>query len=38
MLGKLTEAGLLKGNVDDMMAKFLGAKFQPHGLGHLYVS
>ena len=37
VLEKLAEAGLLIGNVDDMMNKFLGSVFQPHGLGHLYV-
>ncbi|XP_063698867.1 xaa-Pro dipeptidase [Culicoides brevitarsis] len=35
MLTKLKEAGLLKGEVDDMMQAGLAAIFQPHGLGHL---
>lgn len=33
-LTKLTEAGLLKGDVEDMMKVNLGATFMPHGLGH----
>lgn len=33
-LNALTRHGLLKGNVDDMMEKSLGAVFMPHGLGH----
>lgn len=37
MLTHLKEAGLVVGSVDEMMDKFLGSKFQPHGLGHLYV-
>lgn len=35
MLTHLKEAGLVVGSVDEMMDKFLGSKFQPHGLGHL---
>jgi Xaa-Pro dipeptidase len=36
MLTDLLEAGLLQGNLDDMMAANLGGRvFQPHGLGHL---
>ena len=30
----LTKAGVLRGNVDDMLACNLGAVFMPHGLGH----
>ena len=33
-LGELKEAGLLKGEVEDMMKVRLGAVFMPHGLGH----
>ena len=33
-LGELTKAGLLKGDVEDMMKVCLGAVFMPHGLGH----
>ena len=33
-LAALTEAGLLKGDVETMMAVRLGAVFMPHGLGH----
>ncbi|KAF0294986.1 Xaa-Pro dipeptidase [Amphibalanus amphitrite] len=33
-LEELKEAGILRGNVDDMMEANLGATFQPHGLGH----
>lgn len=35
MLLGLKEAGILTGNVEDMMKANLGAVFQPHGLGHL---
>ncbi|XP_037936724.1 xaa-Pro dipeptidase-like [Teleopsis dalmanni] len=35
MLEKLKEGGMLKGNVDDMLAAGLAGTFQPHGLGHL---
>lgn len=35
MLAKLTEAGILVGSVDDMMAAGINGVFQPHGLGHL---
>lgn len=34
MLQELLNAGILQGNVDDMMKANLGATFQPHGLGH----
>jgi Xaa-Pro dipeptidase len=34
MLEGLKEVGVLKGEVDDMMAAHLGAVFMPHGLGH----
>ncbi len=33
-LEALKEAGLLKGDVADMMKVHLGAVFMPHGLGH----
>lgn len=33
-LEALKEAGLLKGELDDMMKVNLGAVFMPHGLGH----
>lgn len=32
---KLKEYGLLQGDVDAMMANFVGSLFMPHGLGHL---
>lgn len=35
LLTKLKEGGLLRGEVDDMMAAGLNGVFQPHGLGHL---
>ncbi|KAK8725163.1 hypothetical protein OTU49_010729 [Cherax quadricarinatus] len=35
MLAKLKEAGIVKGDLDEMMEENLGAVFQPHGLGHL---
>ena len=31
---ELKQAGLLKGEVEDMMKVRLGAVFMPHGLGH----
>ena len=34
-LTALKEAGLLKGDVEEMMKVRLGAVFMPHGLGHL---
>lgn len=34
-LEELKKAGLLQGDVDDMMKVRLGAIFMPHGLGHL---
>ena len=34
ILQELKKAGLLYGNVDDMMKVRLGALFMPHGLGH----
>jgi Xaa-Pro dipeptidase len=35
VLEDLTAAGILRGNVDEMMAVNLGGRvFQPHGLGH----
>ena len=33
-LSELKSAGLLKGEVEDMMKVRLGAVFMPHGLGH----
>lgn len=35
MLAQLVHHGLLRGNVEEMMACRLGAVFMPHGLGHL---
>ena len=35
LLGCLREAGLLRGDVDEMMDTRLSAIFMPHGLGHL---
>ena len=35
ILEELRDMGLLKGDVDAMMAAHLGAVFMPHGLGHL---
>ncbi|XP_024017135.1 xaa-Pro dipeptidase [Morus notabilis] len=34
ILESLTRAGILVGNVDDMMSERVGALFMPHGLGH----
>ncbi|GAB6021388.1 hypothetical protein CHUAL_003995 [Chamberlinius hualienensis] len=34
ILEDLVKMGILKGNVDDMLAAHLGAVFMPHGLGH----
>lgn len=33
-LEELTKAGLLKGDVEEMMKVHMGAVFMPHGLGH----
>ena len=33
-LEELVKIGLLKGDIDEMMEKRLGATFMPHGLGH----
>ena len=33
-LEALRDAGLVKGDIDEMMAVRLGAVFMPHGLGH----
>ncbi|KAH7657542.1 Xaa-Pro dipeptidase protein [Dioscorea alata] len=35
ILESLQKGSILIGNIDDMMAKRLGAIFMPHGLGHL---
>ncbi|XP_064214047.1 xaa-Pro dipeptidase-like, partial [Tribolium castaneum] len=35
LLGELKKGGLLKGDVEAMVAAGLGGVFQPHGLGHL---
>ncbi|GAA0166990.1 metalloprotease [Lithospermum erythrorhizon] len=35
ILESLKQAGLLVGNLDDMIAERVGAVFLPHGLGHL---
>ncbi|KAM0933575.1 putative xaa-Pro dipeptidase [Dioscorea sansibarensis] len=35
ILESLQEESILVGNIDDMMARRLGAIFMPHGLGHL---
>ena len=35
LLKELKEAGILKGDVEEMMKVRLGAVFMPHGLGHL---
>ncbi|GFG30221.1 hypothetical protein Cfor_11141, partial [Coptotermes formosanus] len=35
LLSNLRDAGLLQGDVDEMMKAGIGAVFQPHGLGHL---
>ncbi|XP_055851497.1 xaa-Pro dipeptidase [Episyrphus balteatus] len=35
LLQRLKEGGILKGDIDEMIASGLGAIFQPHGLGHL---
>jgi Xaa-Pro dipeptidase len=35
LLQKLSELGLVQGDVDEMVSKRLGAVFMPHGLGHL---
>ena len=34
LLGPLKEAGLVVGDIDDMMAANLASVFMPHGLGH----
>jgi Xaa-Pro dipeptidase len=35
LLEALTAGGMLRGDVDAMMAAHMGAVFMPHGLGHL---
>ncbi|KNC76794.1 xaa-Pro dipeptidase, partial [Sphaeroforma arctica JP610] len=35
MCEELKKAGLLQGDVDNMMKHFIGSSLQPHGLGHL---
>lgn len=35
MLAALREAGILKGDIDEMIKAGLNQTFQPHGLGHL---
>ncbi|XP_075154814.1 dipeptidase C [Haematobia irritans] len=35
MLQRLKEGGMLKGDIDEMLAAGLAGMFQPHGLGHL---
>lgn len=35
LLEELKKIGIVKGNVDDMMAAGINGIFQPHGLGHL---
>jgi Xaa-Pro dipeptidase len=37
ILEDLKAAGLLQGNVNEMLEKRLGAVFMPHGLGHFLV-
>lgn len=37
ILEDLKAAGLLEGNVEEMVQKRLGAVFMPHGLGHFMV-
>lgn len=34
ILSDLKDAGILQGDVDEMVKKRLGAIFMPHGLGH----
>jgi Xaa-Pro aminopeptidase len=35
MLERLSELGLLRGNVDDMLDRGVAGLFMPHGLGHM---
>lgn len=35
ILSHLVKAGILNGDVEEMMAVHMGAVFMPHGLGHL---
>jgi Xaa-Pro dipeptidase len=38
ILEDLKVAGLLQGNIDEMVENRLGAVFMPHGLGHFMVN
>ncbi len=35
LLSNLSQLGLLKGNIDDMLDQGVGGLFMPHGLGHM---